>query len=70
MEATRLGAVCVVADDVDAVAIGAVTIGAMVCLLLALEQCDSVGVVAVVVGAVRVGGVIIPSELKLRAVEL
>ena len=41
----RLGAVAVVADEVDAVTIGAVAIGAMGCFLLALEQCDLVGVV-------------------------
>jgi hypothetical protein len=42
----------------------------MGCFLLVLKQCDYVGVVVVVVGAVRVGGVIIPSESKPRAVEL
>ena len=75
IEATHLGDVGVVADYVDAVAIGAiaigaVAIGAMGCFLFALEQCHSVGVVVVVVGVVMVGGVMIPSELELRAVEL
>jgi uncharacterized membrane protein len=41
----------------------------MGCFLLALKQCDFVGVVAVVVVAVNVGGAMIPSALVLRAVE-
>jgi hypothetical protein len=53
---------------IGAVAIGAVTIGAMGCFLSALEQRDFVGVVAAVDGAVRVGGAMIPSELELGAV--